>query len=582
MKRIINIKSHVKKLKQGFLEYQEGIDSPHRYSLLRRNIIILMILVTFIPLLSMAAFNYLQYQANMKREILNPLRHLMNKTAHSFDLFLEERRATVRSVASSYSFEDLSNAENLNRLYRVLKKEFGGFVDLGVIDGNGIQVAYAGPYKLLGKDYSNQRWFREVEIRSFYISDVFMGYREFPHIAIAVQQFTADGKVWILRATLDTKILDKIIAAMELDTESDAFLVNDKGVIQTYSKFYGKILDICPLEIPYGTHVSNVVEKIDPLGRGSLLVLYSKLAFADYTLVIIKPKSVVLKSWYTLQSEMFFILIGSAIIIIIAVFKISSFLVSQIQKADERRESAFRELEHTQKLSSIGRLAAGVAHEVNNPMAIIDQKAGLMKDLIEFDPDFKEKEKFLKLTDSIIDSVSRCKTITHRLLGFARRMEISFELLDVNEVIREVLGFLEKEALFRKILLNLQLSKELPMIPSDKGQLQQVFLNIITNSFAAVEDGGEIVIDSRKENSETVAVSIKDNGCGMTKETLSHIFEPFFSTKKGSGTGLGLPITYGIIKKLGGDFKVFSEPGKGTNFIVYLKTIQPESQEDHD
>jgi two-component system NtrC family sensor kinase len=313
-----------------------------------------------------------------------------------------------------------------------------------------------------------------------------------------------------------------------------------------------------------------------------MLVSFSRLTLAEYSLVIVKPKSVVLKSRYTLQSEMFFILIGSAVLIIIAVIKISAFLVSQIKRADERRESAFRELEHTQKLSSIGRLAAGVAHEINNPMAIVDQKAGLMKDLIKFGPDFKDKEKFLTLTSSIINSVERCKMITHRLLGFARRMEITFELLDVNEVIREVLGFLEKEAMYRRILLNLELSKDLPLIPSDKGQLQEVFLNIITNSFAAVEDGGEISITSKVESNELLAIAIKDNGCGMSQETLSHIFEPFFSTKKGSGTGLGLPITYGIIKKMGGDFKVESRLGKGTNFIVFLKTNPQVKQGEHE
>jgi two-component system NtrC family sensor kinase len=219
---------------------QAGIDDPRRYSILRRNIIILMLLVTFIPLLSMAAFNYLQYQSNMKREIISPLRLLANKTVRSFDLLLEERRSTVRSVASSNSFADLSKQETLNRLYRVLKKEFEGFVDLGVIDKDGIQVAYAGPYGLLNKDYSKQRWFQEVEIRGFYISDVFMGYREFPHIAIAVQQFSIDGIAWILRATLDTKIFDSIIAAMELDQESDAFLVDDKGIIQTAPSIMGR------------------------------------------------------------------------------------------------------------------------------------------------------------------------------------------------------------------------------------------------------------------------------------------------------------------------------------------------------
>lgn len=560
---------------QGFLAYHKDSDSPQRYVILRRNIIILMILVTFIPLFSMAVVNYLQYRSNMKREIQSPLKTLLNKTVHSFDLLLKERLSMVRSVASSNSFEELYDEETLNRLYRVLKKEFGSFIDLGVIDQNGIQVAYAGPYDLLGKDYSTQTWYHEVEVRGFYISDVFEGYRGFPHIAIAVQSYTAEGEGWTLRVTLDTKILDGIINGMELDAESDAFLVNEKGIVQTHSKYYGTILEQCIIGSDIVAQNLGMSEESDPHGRGTVLVLQSRLSMGDFSLLIVKPQSVLLKSWYTLQSEMFFLLLGGCVLIILAVFKTATFLVNQIKTSDERRESAFREMEHTQKLSSIGRLAAGVAHEINNPMAIVDQKAGLMKDLIEFRDDFKEKERFLDLTDSILASVDRCKTITHRLLGFARRMEVNFEFLDINEVVKEVLGFLEKEAVYRKVLLRMQLADDLPTAQSDKGQLQQVFLNIVTNSFAAIDDGGEITIKSYLSDSETVAISFEDNGCGMSKETLSQVFEPFFTTKKGSGTGLGLPITYGIIKKLGGDFKVTSELGKGTVFTVFLKLRVP-------
>jgi two-component system NtrC family sensor kinase len=231
---------------------------------------------------------------------------------------------------------------------------------------------------------------------------------------------------------------------------------------------------------------------------------------------------------------------------------------------------AYHEIEYTNKLASIGRLAAGVAHEINNPMAIINEKAGLMEDLIDTMPDFERKEKFLDLTHSIRQSVDRCSTITHRLLGFARRMDVEIRDIDLNEVVEEVYGFLEKEAFHRNIGVNLQLSDELPRISSDYGQLQQVFLNILNNAFHAVEDGGSIVIKSWASDQDFIAVSIEDNGVGMSEETMRHIFEPFFSTRKGYGTGLGLSITYGIIKKLGGRIEVQSKQGEGTNFTVFL------------
>ncbi|MBU2646132.1 two-component sensor histidine kinase [bacterium] len=566
----MKLRSIGKWIKQSFLFDADDVASPLRYQLLKRNIIVIMITITFVPLLSMALINYHQYQTSLKSEIVEPLRLLSNKTVHSFELFLEERLSTIRSIASMSSFADLSDRQKINRYYRILKKEFGGFVDLGIIDNNGIQVAYAGPYDLVGRDYSKQSWFHEVKVRGFFISDVFLGYREFPHIAIAVQQFQDNGLGWMLRATIDTKKFDSIIASIGLDSEGDVFLVNRSGVLQTQSKYYGNVLEPCELDLPLKNWGTQVVDITDRGGR-EMLLSFTNFRNHDYALVVVKPKSVILKSWYTLKSEMFFIFLGGVILIVLVVIRVANLLVNRIYVADQRRESAFRELENTQKLSSIGRLAAGVAHEINNPMAIINQKAGLMKDLLELNGGFKHHEKFQDLTNAILQSVDRCKNITHRLLGFARRMEVMVETLDINEVVKEVLGFLEKEALYRKVALELQLDEKIPQISSDKGQLQQVFLNILTNSLAAVEDEGRIIIRSRAEAPDRIAVSIEDNGCGMSPETLSHIFEPFFTTKKGYGTGLGLPITYGIIKKLGGDLKVQSTEGKGTIFTVTLK-----------
>jgi two-component system NtrC family sensor kinase len=142
--------------------------------------------------------------------------------------------------------------------------------------------------------------------------------------------------------------------------------------------------------------------------------------------------------------------------------------------------------------------------------------------------------------------------------------------LDLNELIQETLGFLEKEALYRNVELVLNLTENLPRIFSDRGQMQQVFLNIINNALAAVENEGEIVITSWEEDSDTVGVSIQDNGSGMSEEVLKSIFDPFFSTKQENGTGLGLAITYGIVKKMGGDIKVKSKQGEGSTFTVYL------------
>jgi two-component system, NtrC family, sensor kinase len=556
-------------LTRNIFKSEDESRAVDRYRLLRRNIVFLMMLVTIVPLTLMAVINYHQYRTSLKSEIVNPMRVLSNKTKHSFELFLEEKLSNVRFITSAYPLKDLTDEKNLNRIFRVLKKEFEGFVDLGLIACNGIQVSYAGPYDLLARDYSEQSWYHEVKVRGVYVSNVFMGYRKFPHIAIAVQLVNEVCDGWVLRATIDTRLFDNLIASMALDAASDAFLINDEGEFQTNSKFYGRVLEKCPFSPPVGNYGNFVAEEKDPKGR-EVISVYSHFSRLGYSLVLIKPQSVILKTWFTLKSEMFFIFTISTVLIFIAIFKLTDLLVRKTREADERRELAFRELEHSHKLSSIGRLAAGVAHEINNPLAIINEKAGLMKDLIKLHSSFDQKDKFLGLTNSIQNSVERCKTITHRLLGFARRMEVQFEVLNVNDVIKEVLGFLEKEYIYRNIDIRLQLGADLPQISSDLGQLQQVLLNIITNALAAVEDDGFVSITTWDRDAETIGILIQDNGCGMSEQTLSHIFEPFFTTKKGYGTGLGLAITYGIVKKLGGELKVESRQGEGTTFSVFL------------
>jgi signal transduction histidine kinase len=222
-------------------------------------------------------------------------------------------------------------------------------------------------------------------------------------------------------------------------------------------------------------------------------------------------------------------------------------------------------------MATIGRLAAGVAHEINNPLAVINEKAGLIKDLFTMREECAKDEKLLSLVDSVISSVDRCATITRRLLNFMRSSEVSIRLLHLQEVITEVLGFLGKEAEYRSIAVSVDAPDDMPQIESDRGRLQEIFLNIINNAFAAVSDGGHVDVRVRPENERTFSVTITDDGCGIPAEDLDRVFEPFFSTKTNrGGTGLGLSITSGLVQELGGEISVTSKVGAGTSFIVRL------------
>uniref|UniRef100_B8DM69 histidine kinase n=1 Tax=Nitratidesulfovibrio vulgaris (strain DSM 19637 / Miyazaki F) TaxID=883 RepID=B8DM69_NITV9 len=543
--------------------------APERYQALRRKITLLLTTAAVVPLLILSVINYYQYRATLTREIVTPVRGLVNKTRHSFELFLAERSSTVSLISQVYTPAELADERNLNRIFRAVKGEFPGFIDLGLINENGVHASYVGPYNLKGKDYSSADWYQQTRVKGVYVSDVFMGFRRFPHIVIAVQRMTDDGHSWVLRATIDTGQFDRLIASMGLEPESDAFLVNTAGVLQTASRFYGAVLDQLPLPMPPMTYETATLETTDPAGR-DVFITYTYFQHADFVLMAVKPRADIFKPWTTLRSDLLLLFVTSVALILSVAFGLTDLLVRRMRASDERRIAAFVQMEHTQKLSSIGRLAAGVAHEINNPLAIINEKAGLASDLMELAKDFPERDRFRGLVDAILRSVERCRSITHRLLGFSRRMDVNIEQLDVNDVLKETMSFLEQEALHRSIATSVSLDPAMPRIASDRGQLQQVFLNILNNAFAAVPDGGSVTLATWLRDPDTVGVSIKDNGKGMSDEVLRHIFEPFFTTKKTSGTGLGMFITYGIIRRLGGDIAVQSKEGAGTTVTVFL------------
>ena len=547
------------------------------YVALKRNIIIIMLLITMVPLATMLIINYFQYQSHLRNQIIEPLYAMAEKTKHSFELFLDQHLAIIRFISTAYNYEDLGNEQRIKKILASLKKECCGFVDIGLINSQGELISYAGPYSLLGKNYSEQISFQETQIKGKYISNVFLGYRKYPHIVIAVQHLTDDGQTWILRATIDTDFFGTLIASMGLSRKTDAFLISKDGFLQTASLYYGNTLEKYPMPLPNTSFRSSSVEVTDNKNR-DIIIVSSPFSIADYVLVIVQPQSVALKSWYALKTEMIIIFWVSFAIILFSILKMADVLVKRIKTADENRENVLVELQHVQKLSSIGRLAAGVAHEINNPLAIINEKAGLMGDLVKLAKDFDKKSKFIDLTNSILNSVDRCKKITHRLLGFSKRIDVKIEPINMNRIIHEALEFLEKEILYRKIDINLNLSKSLVSIESDHGQIQQILLNLLTNAFAAVEDLGQVAIETKNINEGGIRIEISDNGCGIPKDIIKSIFDPFFSTKKEKGTGLGLSITYGIIKKLGGQISVTSKLGKGSVFIFDLPEKPTDSE----
>jgi two-component system NtrC family sensor kinase len=531
--------------------------------------------IAALPLACIVSIGYFWLYSISWEDFHQRLQKQTEDVSQSLDFFLREKVSGLRLVSSLARPEVVTDDAALQGVLQLMKQEFAEIVDVGVIDSRGTQIAYAGPYNLKGRSYSDHDWFHEVSVRDTYISEVFMGYRKIPHFAIAVKKLIRGGaSYYIWRVTIDVEALNKRIHSVSLPEKDDVFLVNSQGIIQTASRLSGSVLQpsfVTPGMLPlrYTTaEIRTIPHQKKTIGymylRNTPWILVMTTARQTHDMIV----DFLRRDFSLISLSVLLILIG-----VVANYFMAQMVVSWIETSDKVKEEALRQTEHADKLASIGRLAAGVAHEINNPLAIINEKAGLMRDLVKRAPDFAYQDKFNAVVEGILKSVDRCRTITHRLLGFARQMDVTPEILDLNTLLRDVIGFLEREMTYRGIHLELELDEDLPAIESDRGQLQQVFLNIVNNGLDAVKDGGHIGVRTSRKDAHTISVAIRDDGHGIPPDTLERIFEPFFTTKgKGKGTGLGLSITYGIVKKLGGDIRVESELGKGTTFIVELPT----------
>ena len=274
---------------------------------------------------------------------------------------------------------------------------------------------------------------------------------------------------------------------------------------------------------------------------------------------------------------------SSVFIVAVLSYYTAHWIVRKIEAADREKDMIQEHLAQTSKLVSLGKMAAGLAHEINNPLAIISESAGYAKEVmdmaaakgLELSPEQK-KEIYVAFED-IVGEAFRGKDITQRLLGFARRVEAKITEVDVNRMAQDLLKYYTRIlAKSGKARIVEQLDSGLPIIRTDPSQLQQVVINLIDNALHFTnKPGGEVKLTTEYRQGG-VFIRVSDNGPGMDASIKEKIFDPFFTTKPvGEGTGLGLAICYGIVKKLGGEIYVQSEKGQGATFTIILPLNPP-------
>ena len=250
-----------------------------------------------------------------------------------------------------------------------------------------------------------------------------------------------------------------------------------------------------------------------------------------------------------------------------------------MSKDISHRKTLMAHILQSERMAAVGRLASGVAHEINNPLAIISEITGFLTDLTEDEGDQAELLQELKgALPKIRTQIGRGRDITHRLLKFARKTEMWVERSDVNAAVQEILPFLEKECRLAGITIHRECRDDLPKVAIDETQLQEILMNLTKNAIDAIsggDGGGNIWLETYAEDGKVV-VSVKDDGPGIDDAIRDRLFDPFTSTKSiKQGTGLGLSICYAIVKRCDGEIRVSSEPGEGATFKVFLPAHRP-------
>ncbi len=558
------------------------MESEQRYGKLRKMVLVCMILVPLIPFFFTVGIGYYYFTSALEKITISSTSRIVDDHRHMIEFFLQERRADLEFILRSYDFDYLAQHENLLKVFERLQIKSNAFIDLGVFNQEGVHVAYQGPFKLSGRIYKNEDWFSEVMKKEVFISDIFLGFRRVPHFVIAMAKQEGSSR-WVIRATIDTYVFNDLVKKVRIGTTGEAYLLNKEGIFQTERRSGGNILDVDRDFTKYVTQDSEIMTFIekDYLGVDYFFAT-TWLKDKEWLLVVRQETRDAFRSLRQAGSLILLIaLVGGGSITAMALF-LTNRILQRMIKTDTEKDQLEEQLIRASRLAELGEMAAGFAHEINNPLQIIRSEHALVN-MILLELTDKEKidapEEMAELHDSINQiglQVQRCSEITHSILKFGRKTETTPADVDLREFIPGVVQMISSKASVNGVNIQLDIADDTPPVHGDSGQLQQVLINLLNNAMDAIYEkhgvrGGELMITSGHDGKNMVHISVKDNGCGIGNEDQKKIFSPFYTTKPiGKGTGLGLSVCYGIINAMGGSMEVASEKGIGTTFTVRL------------
>jgi two-component system, NtrC family, sensor kinase len=534
-----------------------------------------LLLAFVIPFASLSAYFHFQFHVTLKETGKLNLAAIAESQRNTVDLFLQERLVNIFSLFRSAAFSLTPSQQQMDALLRQLRQTSDAFIDVGFLTDGGLQIGYAGPFPYLqNKDYSNQEWFLQLMApdTNHCVSDIYLGFRNKLHFTIGAKQII-DDRPYVLRATLDPDKFNMFLMTINHGMGVESALVNRQGRFQLADPRAHEAQSLSdylpPVDKPFGAQALQ-------RNGNAILVAHAWLSEVRWALLVSEPMHLAYAQLYRARRIM---LASSTIMLVVVVAAIrlaTRKVIARARENAEKRDELSDQLLHASKLASLGELATGVAHEINNPLAIIVATTGVIKDMLnpEFNLEWTPQQITAELK-AIETAVFRARNITQELLNYGHKNKPRLVHADIHAILEDVLGGFKEHAL---ALDNVSVVRDfvdgLPQILVDSDQIRQVFLNLINNAGDAIKGPGRITITTRQDDL-TVRITVTDTGMGMDGEQLKKIFDPFYTTKEvGKGTGLGLSVSIGIVETMGGTIEVQSMPGAGSAFTVVLQKKQ--------
>ncbi|MCG8470239.1 MAG: sensor histidine kinase [Desulfobacterales bacterium] len=544
-----------------------------------------MTLVPLIPFVALLVVGGILFTGAMERSIVGRISQTARDHALMVDTFLKERRADLQLVAASSAFETLSTAQGLKEAFSYLRESSGAFADLGVFDASGMHVAYTGPFRLEGMHYGKEAWFQRTMDEGTWISDIFLGFRKTPHMVVAVR-VDKDQAPWVLRATIDTDLFESLAGSVRIGETGEAFLVNSHGLYQSQRASRGRLMGRDPDSENYSGDAAGarVIRCVDGIKR---VVAAAGLSEKPWQLVVVQDKREALGGLANIYLVITAVMLAGGAALLAVGYGVTSRIISRMRRTDDQAEHLEEQLFRAARLAELGEMAAGFAHEINNPLQVMQSELAYMKEVMG---DVKgESEACLELEESMAQlklQITRCSEITRSVLSFGRKESGRERSVKVTEFLDAVVRMVGPRAEVGGVRFEVKTPGENVSVQGDASRLQQVVLNLINNALDAVaarhgSRGGEVQVSAFKEGG-ALHLGVKDNGEGMDEERRAKIFSPFFTSKPpGAGTGLGLSVCHGIVESMGGHIDVESICGEGSCFTVVLPLDEPQNHKPH-